>query len=126
MHGRLAVKHVVLESVRGREPATHIVMPSRPAIYRILDPAIKAIVQLNSLHGLHGRCAICHAEMAVEQDQELAVLTVQISVQATPCKLNPATMEHVGIFPRFFLQFGKIHILKYLRYTTLHVVHFAN
>ena len=98
MHGRLAVKHVVMESVRGREPATHIVMPSRLVIYRILDPAIRVTVQLNSLHGLHGRLAICHADMVVEREQELAVLTVQISVQATPQKLIPATMELVS-FP---------------------------
>ena len=87
-----------MESVREREPATHIVMPLHPVIYRILDPAMRATVQLNSIHGLHGRCAICHVEMAVEREPELAVLTVQISVQATPWKLNPATMEHVS-FP---------------------------
>jgi len=44
VHGRLAVKHVVMESERGREPATHIVMLSRPVIYRILDPAIRVTV----------------------------------------------------------------------------------
>ena len=97
MHGRLVVRHVAMERVRGREPATHIVMPSRPVIYRILVSAIRVTVQLNSIHGQHGRCATCHAEMVVERDQELAVLTVQISVQATPRKLNPATMELVSL-----------------------------
>ena len=49
-------------------------------------------------NGLDGHLAVCHAEMELKQEHELAVLAVQTSFQAIPQTQKPAMMRSVSIF----------------------------